>query len=347
MCIDNSHTQCCGIPISTYQSSPKPKVEFCTDIQGTILNALLHRADQTPKPAHKGTTRPPYDKDISKDPVHYWPLVERCHLKYKSDVYNTIILPAFRNRIKFVLRVAMGHGALTYSKNDGWLRGLTALSDRDAGRWLEQKTSAADIPSPSIFSERSAMFETPKTHRTQNVFDAMFDAGTPRETPTSVNAIYTTPKSHRSLGASRWASYTPSGRSQSQLDSMIPDLGCLSLANEDKPPSESPKTSFTGGKTLFPQQSTNVSPARQTLFSSPRASGSPKRTLFGHSRTGGSQKQSSVDEWRSQVAESTMRPAAKKKQLQKTLERLGQEKQDRLRDIKRIAEQEAKVWASI
>lgn len=42
-----------------------------------------------------------------------------------------------------------------------------------------------------------------------------------------------------------------------------------------------------------------------------------------------------------------MRPAARKKQLQKTLERLGQEKQDRLREIKRIAEQEAKVRASI
>ncbi|KIL83937.1 hypothetical protein FAVG1_12843 [Fusarium avenaceum] len=342
MCNDNSPTQCCGIPISTYHSSPKPKVEFCTDIQGTILNALLHRADQTPKPAHKGTTRPPYDKEISKDPAHYWPLVERCHLKHKSDVYSTIILPAFRNRIKFVLRVAMGHGALAHSKDDGWLRGLTGLSDRDAGRWLEQKTSAADIPAPSIFSERGALFETPKTHRTQNIFDA----GTQRETPTSVNARYTTPKSHRSLGASRWANYTPSGRSQSQLDSMIPDLGRLSLADEDKPPSASHKTSFSAGKTLFPQQSTNV-PPRQTLFNSTRAPESPKRTLFGNSRTGGSQEHSSVDEWRSQVAESTMRPAARKKQLQKTLERLGQEKQDRLREIRRIAEQEAKVWASI
>lgn len=107
MCGTKSTAQVCGRPVADYLAASKagikPQVVFCDEIRGTILNALLDRADKAPKLAYKPSERPGFDKEITKQPEHYWPLLARCHLNHgvsRGDAYNSIIHPAFRNLVK-------------------------------------------------------------------------------------------------------------------------------------------------------------------------------------------------------------------------------------------------------
>lgn len=151
MCGTNSTAQVCGRPVAEYLAASKagikPQVVFCDEIRGTILNALLDRADKAPRLAYKPSERPGFDKEVTKQPKYYWPLLARCHLNHgvsRGDAYHSIIHPAFRNHVKWILRQAIHHRALTVTAC-GWVRtnGTTFKSDAEAGEWLHKQQKAA------------------------------------------------------------------------------------------------------------------------------------------------------------------------------------------------------------
>lgn len=183
MCGTNSATEVCGRPVADYLAASKagtrPQVVFCDEIRGTILNALLDRADKAPKLVYKPSERPGFDKEITKQPEHYWPLLARCHLNHgvsRGDAYNSIIQPAFRNHVKWILRQAIDHRAFTATPC-GWVRtnGTPFKSDAEAGEWLHKQQKAVQDgpnwkaqlarpkPAGSLANSRWASHQTPSS----------------------------------------------------------------------------------------------------------------------------------------------------------------------------------------
>ncbi|KAJ4324558.1 hypothetical protein N0V84_003837 [Fusarium piperis] len=304
MCGSNSATQVCGRPVANYleafKAGTKPQIVFCDEIRGTILNALLDRADKAPKFAYKPNERPGFDKEITKQPEHYWPLLARCHLNHGAsqvDAYNSVIQPAFRNHVKWVLRQAIDHHAFTATAS-GWVRtnGMTFKSDTEAGEWLhKQQRAVQDNPDGK--------------------------------------AQMTRPKPSGGLAESH--SLFLQALSSSQ-DSPMPSMEKLSLGDGADSPSVVAR---------------NANPM-------------PRKPLFGADRRGtpNSQKPTSpgntletpkpsswrtIYEWSNDVSAASTSPSSKREELLDTLEKLGRERQARLRQIKQISEQEAKIWKGL
>ncbi|KAL2669818.1 hypothetical protein Neosp_015263 [[Neocosmospora] mangrovei] len=153
MCKSNSPKRICGKDISEYVARrdagvKSPKIFFCHDIRGAVLIALLDRADKTS--SGPPDDKPDFDRQILKTGIHYWPLIAKCNLKHQGDAYDSLIIPAFREHVKWVLRKAVIHGALV-STSEGWKRtpGTRFLNEKEAGEWLQMKLDDAQPKVPA------------------------------------------------------------------------------------------------------------------------------------------------------------------------------------------------------
>ncbi|KAM6514624.1 hypothetical protein FSOLCH5_008864 [Fusarium solani] len=278
MCGTKSTAQVCGRPVADYLTASKagikPQVVFCDEIRGTILNALLDRADKAPKLAYKPSERPGFDKEITKQPEHYWPLLARCHLNHG------------------ILRQGIDHRAFTATPCR-WVRtnGTPFKSDAEAGEWLhKQQKDAQDNPDWKAQPAR--------------------------------------PKPVGTLTDPRWATRQALPSSQ---DSSMPSLAKLSLDDRvDAPP--------------VVVRDTNPMP-RKPLFTADRRSVSDPQKLKSLGNTVETQKRptwQTIYQWTRDASMESIAPSSKKEELRDTLEKLGRERQARLRQIKQISEQEAK-----
>ncbi|KAF4976121.1 hypothetical protein FZEAL_7177 [Fusarium zealandicum] len=112
-------------PVSDYeaiaQAGSKPEVIFYDEIRRTILNALLDRADNVPRLPDTPGERPPFDKDVTKT------------VDSKGEAYNSILY-AFRNYVKWVLRLAIDYQAFTVAVcGCVWTFATPFKSDTEAG----------------------------------------------------------------------------------------------------------------------------------------------------------------------------------------------------------------------
>ncbi|RSL80127.1 hypothetical protein CDV31_017149 [Fusarium ambrosium] len=154
MCKSNSPKRICGKDVSAYIARRDagvkyPKIFFCHDIRGAVLMALLDRADKTP--SGPPDDKPDFDRQILKIGVHYWPLIAKCNMKHQGDAYDSLIIPAFREHVKWVLRKAVIHGALV-STSEGWKRapGTRFIDEKEAGEWLQMKLDGVNNNSMAV-----------------------------------------------------------------------------------------------------------------------------------------------------------------------------------------------------
>ncbi|KAI8649083.1 hypothetical protein NCS57_01444400 [Fusarium keratoplasticum] len=157
MCKSNSPRRICGKDVSKYVARrdsgvKSPKIFFCHDIRGAVLMALLDRADKTP--SGPPDDKPDFDRQILKMGAHYWPLIAKCNIKHQGDAYDSLIIPAFREHVKWVLRKAVIHGALV-STSEGWKRtpGACFLDEKEAGEWLQMKLDDVNKNHPATVAQ--------------------------------------------------------------------------------------------------------------------------------------------------------------------------------------------------
>ncbi|UPL03015.1 hypothetical protein LCI18_013949 [Fusarium solani-melongenae] len=98
------------------------------------------------RPSGPSSDKPDFDKQILKIGAHYWPLIAKCNMKHQGDAYDSLIVPAFREHVRWVLRKAVIHGALV-STSEGWKRtpGTRFLDEKEAGEW-RNKMSVGSPP---------------------------------------------------------------------------------------------------------------------------------------------------------------------------------------------------------
>ncbi|KAM0427069.1 hypothetical protein ACHAQK_012230 [Fusarium lateritium] len=137
MCKSNSHSQVCGIPVTTYTDKQsngiKPTIQFCPTIRGAILHALLARV------AHSPSKQPsaPFAVEILSNDALAKMLLSRCNLAFSHGAYPRLIIPAWKNSVKWILRKVVEMGVV--KRQAGlWVRDEEYVfgSDELAGKWF-------------------------------------------------------------------------------------------------------------------------------------------------------------------------------------------------------------------
>ncbi|KAF4994061.1 hypothetical protein FDECE_13234 [Fusarium decemcellulare] len=149
MCKSNSTEQVCSVSMSTYSSKEKagikPTISFCHEIRGSILHALFDRAANinTNSPSTQAPlATPPFATEIINHKAFTKTLLACCNLDFahqdKTGRFGRLIIPAWKNTIKWMQRKAIKFGIFRKVPETGWIRdpAYTFASDDAAGQWF-------------------------------------------------------------------------------------------------------------------------------------------------------------------------------------------------------------------
>ncbi|KAM0231210.1 hypothetical protein ACHAP5_011132 [Fusarium lateritium] len=113
MCQDNTSTRFCGHSIAPYIATKaqnrKPQVKFCPQVSGIILLELLSQARSNTTP----TDKPEFHVTVSDS----HDIRTKCRVVHEHHSYRTIIIPAFKNHVKWIQTKARLAGVLV--RKDG------------------------------------------------------------------------------------------------------------------------------------------------------------------------------------------------------------------------------------